>query len=472
MNRSASFVNTRAAKAALAVALAGACTLGSGPVLSQAAAPKAEEFSWRAPLDVAAATGWARVSLPADALLRLQSNDARDVRVFNGSGEAVAFAFVSTPQAVATEKRTPSYTGHALFSASEGTRPARGSVRVKMDGTGSSSKSVWVQFDTPSTSGGSARPGAVTPLAAGLFDTRREKQPIKALVLEATMPANTPVQITAATSSDLAQWTPLALNGRLFHFEGAGDMDNQVLELDAPLSLEGRYLRLGWEGQAGVIVTSIAGIVAPTSAPVRTTAPLPDAKNAGPNAVEWALSFATPIRSLALTTTQANSLVPVRVLGRSDTSQPWRMLAQTVVYRLPSASGSDNTNPPVALNASLGASSAGYGAPVRWLRVESTHGLALDASALKAAIEVAPVQLVFLASGGPPFTLAATLPPNIDSLPEARPGVATMTAQAGPAESKRKLLLWGVLGGGVLVLAGVAWALLRQLKNQAPEPQA
>ena len=35
-----------------------------------------------------------RTELPAEALMRLQSSDARDVRVFNATGEAVPFALM------------------------------------------------------------------------------------------------------------------------------------------------------------------------------------------------------------------------------------------------------------------------------------------------------------------------------------------------------------------------------------------
>ena len=188
-------------------------------------------------------------------------------------------------------------------------------------------------------------------------------------------------------------------------------------------------------------------------------------------------------------TTQPNSLVPVRILGRNDTSQPWRTLASTVVYRLQGANGAgETTNPAVPLG----------GATVRWLRVEATHGMQLAPGALRAGVEFAPLQVVFVASGAAPFQLAAgragtdaaalpaamlagSLPVKLAELPEARIGAVQQrdTAAAGAFASVfpqgpagRSLLLWAVLGGGVLLLGGVAWTLLRQLKANETPPAA
>ena len=75
-------------------AVAAALALCAG--LCHADAPS--DFTWRAPLELPAATSMARVSLPAQALVQLQSSDARDIRVFNGTGEAVAFAIMAPAQ--------------------------------------------------------------------------------------------------------------------------------------------------------------------------------------------------------------------------------------------------------------------------------------------------------------------------------------------------------------------------------------
>lgn len=459
----------------------------SGPCLADA--PKPQEFAWRAALELPAGTGGARVELPAQALMQLQSSDARDVRIFNAAGEPVAFAFAAPPPAAAAEERTRRYSAYPLFSAAQGARPARGAVQVRIDGAGAPG-SVWVQMDgtANTTTGATAAPApSATRLQSAIFDTRQEKQLLRALELQAELPANVPVRINGAISSDLAQWRPLELRGRIYRFDGADGMANQRLELDAPLQLEGQYLRLGWEGQEGVSVASVAGVVAAAAAVSRVAAPLPMPTAASPTALEWPLAFATPVAALALSATQPNSLVPVRILGRNDAAQPWRLLGSTVVYRLQGANGAaESTNPAVPLNV----------ASVRWLRVEATHGMQLAPGALRAGVEFAPVQLVFVATGAAPFQLAAgraatdatalpagmlagSLPVKFAELPLARIGAAQQREAGadGPFASVfaqgpggRSLLLWAVLGAGVLLLGGVAWALLRQLKTGASPP--
>ena len=197
--------------------------------------------------------------------------------------------------------------------------------------------------------------------------------------------------------------------------------------------------------------------------------------------MELTTGFLTPLAGLALTTPRANSLLPVRILGRNEASQPWRLLAQTVVYRLADAGG-EAVNPSVAL----------HGASARWLRVEASNGADLATAQLQVTAEFEPLQLVFVATGDGPFQLAAghareqagCVAPRHDhlrfgtsrkpeDLPVASIGTSIVsTPDTGPltrflpsAVPAKTAVLWGVLLAGVLLLAGVAWSLLRQLRT-------
>ncbi|HSV47469.1 MAG TPA: DUF3999 family protein [Ramlibacter sp.] len=453
-----------------------AALLACGGTAAQAPAPA--QFSWRAPLELPAGASLARASLPAQALMQLQSADARDLRVFNGNGEAVAFAFIGTPgQAAPPPEQTVRFAALPLYSSgtNASARPAKGAMRVRVqDGD---QRSVWVQIDGRAPDSPAAR-----PLQSVLFDTRTEERPIAALKVSASLPPNTPVRLRVSTSADLAQWSSATVSGRLYRFEGPGAPANDQLAFEPPLTLKDRYLRLDWDGQEGVAVSAVHGVVAPAiAAPPRQRAELPPLQADGPTALQLRLPFATPIAALQLSTPQANTLLPVRILGRSEVSQPWRSLGHAVVWRL-GGEGSDNANPATPL----------HGASVRWLRVESTNGSDLGPARLQATVEFAPLQLAFVATGSPPFTLAvgrpetpaAALPASmlagtlggkkLDSLPEARLGPASITAPAPPdvldrllpeGLSRKTAVLWVVLLAGVLLLAGVAWSLLRQLKQ-------
>ena len=459
-----------------------ALALGAGICSADDAAPARTEFAWRAPLAVPADASLVRIDVPAQALMLMQSRDARDLRVFNAAGEQVAFAHTnalgSAPAPAAA--RTAAYGALPLYASSPtSTRQAKGSMQVRInDGQ---QRSVWVRMDGAEVAG-------APKLSSVLFATKDEKQLLSGIDVHATLPANTPVRMSVSSSADLAQWTPLPVRGRLYRFEGAGAPVNMTLEFDGPVKLEGRYLRLDWSGQDGVAVTSVAGVIAPAvQAPPRARAPLPTPQAAGSNAVEIATGFATPLAGIALATPVPNTLLPVRVLARSEPSQPWRLIGQTVVYRL-GAQDSDATNPVLPLQ----------GASARWLRIESTNGANVAAAQLQVTAEFQPMRLVFVATGAGPFelatgrvgTAAAALPwstigpilggRKVEELPAATPGPAVVTAVTdgdvltrlipGAAAVGKTSVLWGVLLIGVLLLAAVAWSLLRQLKQPAPPP--
>jgi hypothetical protein len=443
-----------------------------------AQAPQPQEFAFRAPLEMPASASVARADMPAAALARLQSADARDVRIFNSAGEAVPFAIAPPPAPAAQPaSSTPAFAALPLYAASGGeAKSKRGAMQVRIE---DAQRSVWVQIDGQQPAAGATKMDSV------IFDTRGQKQQLSALKVQAGLPANAPVRMAVSTSSDLARWIPAPVRGRLFRFEGTGAPANDVLEFEQPAALEGRYLRLDWSGQEGVTVASVTGTIATASAPVRIRAALP-AFQPQSKGLEVQLPFATPMAALALTTAQANTLLPVRILGRNEVSQPWRQLASTVVYRL-GVVGNDTTNPPVTLQRGS----------MRWLRVESTQGADLSGTKLDASAEFAPVRLVFVANGSAPFQLAAgradtpraalavsvlasTLGgKKIDELPEAVVGAGTLApgpeAATGLAAviqqagiSQRTALLWAVLIAGVLLLGGVAWSLMRQLKTAPP----
>jgi hypothetical protein len=465
----------RVAKAGL-VLLTAWCAICAAPARAEPPPPTPAGFAWRAPIELPAGASVARVDLPAAALLHLQSSDARDLRVYNAAGEAVAFARFNV--AMPPPARTHSYAALPLYTSAAATVGARsGSVQVRIEEPGQQ-RSVWVRMD------GADVPG-VPKLASALFPMKDEQRLISAIEVQGTIPANTPIRIAASSSADLAQWTPTPLRGRLYRFEGEGAPVNMTLEFERPISVDGRFLRLDWSGQDGVAISAITGVVAPVSqAPARVRAELPAPAAAANGAVELATGFLTPIAALQISASRDNSLLPVRILGRNEPGQPWRLLGQSVVYRL-GPGGAAGVNPPAPL----------HGASARWLRIESTNGADLGAAGLKLAAEFEPVRLVFVATGAGPFEVAAgraATPPaalastmisavlgqrKLDDLPLAALGPPVLKGETPPnwlaavwpgVAPNKALVLWGVLLAGVLLLAAVAWSLLRQLKTKPP----
>jgi hypothetical protein len=436
-----------------------------------ALAQPAAEFDWQAPVTMPDNAVAARVALPATAWMASRSGELADVRLRNGKGDPVAFAFRRTPAAAVTPVRTASYRAYALSRTPSTARSGGSNVQVRASGPGG--ESAWVQIG-----GAGADVPASNALPAALFDLRQETGRLQELVLDGDLPANVPVRITAATSTDLAQWTPLALRGSIYRFEGPAPFENRTLQLDAPQSLQGRYLRLSWDAQPDLRVTALTATLAGQAPPSRVTGALPAPREVD-GGVEWTIAFPTRIGALSLATAQANSLVPVRVLARQEAGQPWRELARSAVYRIGPA-GAESTNPPLTL-----------GTIARQLRVEPANK-ALALPPLAASAEFEAVELVFLATGGGPYrlltgrsatqpadvplsTLAAAVPKPEDlplallGDPTVRPAAAPSAISAWlPAVPPATLALWAVLGVGVLVLALVAWRVLAQMKPPAP----
>ncbi len=133
---------------------------------------------------------------------------------------------------------------------------------------------------------------------------------------------------------------------------------------------------------------------------------------------------------------------------------------------------------------------------MREVKIEADAKTPGFAAAPEITLQFEPAQLVFLASGQGPFTLAAgqasaaaaflpmaSLIPNYqasqeNALPLAQADVAkadiTGGGLAGPLVAgspqgdglpTRSLVLWGILLLGVLALAGMAWGLLKQTKK-------
>jgi hypothetical protein len=476
-------MNLKIARKHAGVAFLCGLTLAVGSMEALAAdAPQAADFTWRASLVPAAGASMSRVDLPVQALLAMRSSAANDVRVFNAAGAVVPFALLGGAdlRRAAPFAQTVSYKAYPLFASNADGKPARGAVEVRVE-SGEQGSSAWVRWDRADMKTRAAD-AATQPLQAALFDLRSEKQNLSALDLVVDMPSNALVHVNVATSTDLTDWTPVATKGPLFQFEGADAPANTMLELAQPLTVQGRYLRLSWPGQSGVKLRALTGTVAASqtaAAPLRTA--LPPGTPDGASALNWTLPFATPMSALHLQAVQNNSLVPVRILGRSEASQPWRTLASSVVYRLDGV-GQGGSNPATAL----------HGTSLHSLRVEAGKGMALPEGGLQATVEFAPIQVAFLASGSGPFTLAvgrvqttaaavdasllgSVTPAKLAELPQATlSDVVIQTPHSGGMDgaasrwlpeglSLRTALLWTVLGVGVLALGGVAVSLMRQM---------
>jgi len=494
------------------VALLGLLIATFASALSAADANQLPSYALRLPLVTVPGAALQRVELSAQVLAGLQTADYRDIRIFNAQGQPVPMALGAGSSPIAAQAITeqqvtlPAYPilGEAGSRLSTLVQPGL-SLRIE-----EKNGRREVQISTGPAGGGQVAPAASNQQVLGaLFDTRQLGAAVVSLALDMDLPPAQPIAFQVASSQDLTNWSPLAstvlYRAPAQGASGATQLGSSSIALPG-IDLKNQYLRITWTATQGgqetaanvtlrgaTLTTSrgAASVPAPRPTVQLTTPALNSAHQLG-----FSLPFATPVAAIGIAPQGSNVLIPVRVLGRNDNQQPWTPLAQAVVYNLQTA-GVDQRSATIPLPNNLGKS-------WRDIRIEADTKTPGFAAVPTVSIEFAPVQLVFLASGDAPFTLAAGLkvgnqgdgashsylplaslvpgyqPSQENALPLARidalaggQALAPASVQAPELSSQptaKTLVLWGVLLAAVVALALMAWTLLRQTpKMDSPD---
>ncbi|MHA6492156.1 DUF3999 domain-containing protein [Pseudomonas borbori] len=430
-------------------------------IATAGAQEQASDYAVRAPLTLSGEGPWYRLALPMDVHLAARYADLRDLRVFNGEGQAQAYALV---HGSARPRETPTETAVKWFPL-QGPRDAEQALGIRVQRSTAGTLIEVVPESTPV--------GAQQELRGWLLDTSAVTAPLHALILDWSSEREGFQRFSIEASDDLQQWRTWG-EGQIARLSFADERIDQR-KIDLPRQTA-RYLRLLWLGdqQAPQLVSahvlSASGDLLPE--------PLTWSAELTPSSVKaaeytWVLPSALPLQRIQVGLTEANSLAPVSVVGRRDGEVQWQPLARGLLYRLPQ-NGKDVLHNELEL----------YGAPVRQLRLlVDERGGGLGASPT-IRIGIRSTELVFLARGTPPYTLAignaagkaadlplSTLIPGYDEPRLATLGLATAASaptgevaaaveQQGAFDWKR-LGLWGVLLAGVGLLALMAISLLR-----------
>ncbi len=429
-------------------------------------------YAVRLPITVAPDAPLQRLQLPAQALVQLQSSNYSDVRIFNAQGQPVPMALSSVAASPAQRGLVKLVAFPIIGSAAT---TALDGVELRIEEL--QGKRV-VQLSTGNVA---AAPGTQKVLGA-LLDARQVKTPVVGITLDIDLPSARPVSFSIQASRDLKTWRELA-DTVLFKTDtgslGASTLGAPNIELAAQ-DLADQYLRITWQGDTDqTTAVAVRGATLATAAAgslvTRVSAAVTAPALSSPHEFSFKLPFATPLAALRIDAAGTNTLVPVRVLGRNDRSQPWAALASTVVYNL-TANGKTQRSGAVALSSAV----------VSEIKIEADKNTPGFSAVPEVNVLFDPVQLVFLAGGAGPFTLAAglskaplaylplaslmpayqngqenTLPVAAVQLGSAGPAVVSSAAADGRMPT-RSLVLWGVLIAGALALAAMAWALTRQ----------
>jgi hypothetical protein len=465
--------------------------LAAGSTAFAAAADKPSDFAYGIPLNVDGKEALYEVVLPAAVYRGLARADRSDVRVFNGAGDLVPYAW--RPRQTAGPEPVKPVT-FVLFPLKGGTVAGVDgiSIRVRRSADGRTSVDV-------TSKGGRAE--SETRTVGYFIDLTALEYPLRALELDwQEAPDGFAGKLRVDASDDLGSWRTVVAAAPLVNLEVAGQrLQQRRIELPQQ---KAKYLRLSWAAQ---------DTARPT--PPELTAARGEVVEKAPEAPrEWAgaefrkgektgeylfdLRGHLPVDRARLQLPEVNTVAQVELLARSRADQPWRPVFRGVVYRLRRGE-SEIASPDLA----FGVTTDRY-----WLLRVDPRGGGIGSGNPGLEAGWIPHTLVFAARGEPPFQLAygshgakpgghaiETLIPGYNDksgtgLRAARPGaqqtVNVASAQAlaqqdlgGESRLKEKIdwkrwSLWSVLVLGVLVLGAMAWRLARQLDAGKNSPGA
>ncbi len=448
--------------------------------------PYPEDFAYGYTIKTPEGGAIYELSIPEAVYAKVVQADLSDIAVFNADGETVPHAFL---RAIQPEPVTPAPVTLPLFPLATTQPQLTQGLTLKL----------LTDF-----------PGAVIELQqrnanlssvvnSYIIDISKLPHTIKSLQV-AWQPGKitTVTQIRVGTSDDLSHWRELVSGATLAQLKYAGNtFIRDTIEIPRE---QGKYLKIHWPaGSDGALIQSVrAQFYASKNPPTwqHNTYPGTQADNAQSFGFDYEIPAYLPIRQIRVSLEQTNSLLQGSIYSRSTPDQAWRLRYRGLHYRLqfPVA---DLDSPMVGRQYRLLFPATVLDSPAvnvplttdRFWRIEYDR----DHTSLGSGVPALEFgwqsdQLVFLARGKAPFTLAygsarvktrqapvarllddvkqvfATLPVAYASLGEARPpGNSAVLLPQPPPLPWRNWLLWASLIGAVLVLAILAWRLQRQM---------
>lgn len=413
-----------------------------------------------------------------------------DLRVRNGAGETLPFAWVDPPQPAATPLRVPA----RLY-----------------------------KVPLPPGDAASATTASAPQRQAWIVDTKNAADDLLRLELGLEPDTQGVWTLRIEASDDLQRWRTLQQDAQLVELQAlpqvgaAGTLAPHAererlaatgIDLD---ERPARYLRLTTSPRSAipplVSATVIRSAHRPAPPPLEWSAPIA-ASGCESNACDYTLPANTPVAAVEVMPSDIDTIGDVMVLGQADAARSparphsllhgslhalrlkarnasppgpaWDSAAIGSVYWLSQPAGAaDLHSPPLRLD----------GANWRALRIETSGPITqLGHAAPTIRIAAHRRQLVFVARGAPPFvlaragagatpaamTLAGLIPGRAadDPLPAASAALApaaVASVAATPASTistaapaPRTGWLWAALLGGLAVMGAMAWSLLRK----------
>ncbi|RMS04287.1 hypothetical protein ALP74_01699 [Pseudomonas coronafaciens pv. garcae] len=430
---------------------------------------KPADFASQTPLSLNGEGPWYRLELPLGVQLNARQTDLGDLRVFNAEGQPQAYVITPRQPAREQEPAPIPVKWFALYSTQE-SGDAAPVIRIERSSSGSL---IEVQPQSDIEAGEEV-------LRGWLLDTSAIKAPLEQLIIDWSTEREGFQNFSIEASDDLQHWRDWG-EGQIARLSFADEVVEQR-EVGLP-GQSARYLRLLWRAphSAPLLISAhLLSASSDTPTPPLTWSPPVKGSVESPNEYVWQLPAGLPIGRVKVDITQPNSLAPVILYGRTDSKQPWQPISSGLLYRL-SQNNSDVLQDQLQLP----------GRVVQQLKlVVDDRGGGLGNEAPQLSVAVPATEVVFLARGNGPFTLAvgnstakaanlslATLIPDysaakLASLGTAKPATASIADMAAapvqvapPGTDFKRLGLWAVLLLGVLFLGWMAFSTLRTSKR-------
>ncbi len=466
-------------------------SLASLPV-SATTPPKSDapaDYAYALPLQVSGKQGVVGVRLPQSVYLNAKTAGLDDLRVFDAKGLAQPYALYRPPGEVAARRPPLPAT---IFPVRNTTPPAAAGtaigleIRTRPDG---SVLSVQAHGGPVQRKDTAAISHLILDFGAAAKDS--DEHPVRIEALRFGAPAghgNYSAEVWLETSKDLKRWETVgAAELRWLSNDSAQTLASDRLEF-SPQAF--RYARLSWRRGVPALFSAIDAetVNRQSREPVRETLWLKPVAGTAPGSLRYPAGIALPVEQISLRLHEANIVYPMtlgyyveRPARQAGKTTEWvfQPISQATFYQITQNEQIRRSGP---------------------VHIAVTHQPEWVIKPLNAAatalpelgLSWQPATLVFLAGGTPPYTLnfgrsdatAASqalsqvapgfTPGELQQLEQALPGelqaghagpgAANDANLAGISAQNRIFILWGVLLLGVVVLGGMAWRLIRQMR--------
>jgi hypothetical protein len=420
-----------------------------------------EDYAYRMQVTGSPGAAAYRVTLPLSLYQKVFHTDLSDLRVFNGSGEQVPFAFEQPTLETQANAATPL----PLFPLVDDSSASLEALRVTIE-AGKGAVNV--------EAGGQPSHGDRT--ATYLLDGRILETPVAALRLGwPEQAADFAGRIRVEASDSLADWRVVATAAPIanLHANQARLVEQRI---EFPAS-KAKYWRLSWVGAPAPFVLTSASAEPPKQNvdARRDSLTLEVTQSSGKRGeFEYYVRPRVPVDRINLQLPEDNTVVQVELLSRPKLTVGWEQVRNCGFYRL-QGDGTELRNGPIAIPVSTDS---------YWqVRTDPKRG-GLGKVAPQLVVEWVPHQLVFVARGAAPFYVAygsatadtpaavstTLLPPGISivtaslSDPEPLGGDVKLQPPAEPYAWKAALL-WVILIAAAGLLAWMAFRLSKDFKH-------